>query len=345
MPSAAPITQPATPPVSLPDGIEIFAAGTRTADDGTVHTITEADLAACVAAYDPAVHEAPHTVGHPKSNAPAYGWISRLAVENGVLKIAEHKQVEPQFAELVDAGRVKKRSASFYHPTDPTNPKPGIWYLRHVGWLGAQPPAVKGLKDVQFSEGDAERAINFSEPVTTTQESDDMSLQEQLAKAQADLAAANEAAAKAKADADAANKAKADAEAKTASFAEKAKADRRAGFVSFAEAQMQVGRLLPKNKDMAVATLEALADAKPVEFSEGGVTTKVSPVQWLQDLIANAEPVVSFGEFAGGKVLSGAGQAKGKSDAEIDQAAQTYMRQHKVDYAEALTAVTVSFTN
>ena len=336
----------ANPPAkatTLPAGIEIFAAGTRTADDGSVHTITEADLAASVAAYDPAVHEAPHTVGHPKHNAPAYGWISRLAVENGVLRIAENKQVEPQFAEMVDAGRVKKRSASFYHPTDPTNPKPGVWYLRHVGWLGAQPPAVKGLKDVQFSEGDAVGAINFSEPVTT-QEPDDMSLQEQLAKAQADLAAANEATAKAKADADAANKAKADAEAKSASFAEKAKADRRAGFVSFAEAQVQGGRLLPKDKDMAVATLEALADAKPVEFSEGETTTKVSPSQWLQDLIAGSKPAVSFGEFAHGKVPI-AGQAKGKSDAEIDQAAQAYMRQNKVNYSEALSAVTTSFSN
>jgi hypothetical protein len=299
-----------------------------------------------VAAYDPAVHEAPHTVGHPKHNAPAYGWVKRLAVQGGVLTIAENHQVEPQFAELVASGRVKKRSISFYHPKDPVNPKPGIWYPRHVAWLGAQPPAVKGLKDVSFSEGDAQGAVCFSEPVTTTQEPDDMSkeLQEQLAKAQAELAAANEATAAAKAEADAANKAKADAEAKTASFAEKAKADRRAGFVSFAETQVQGGRLLPKDKDMAVATLEALADAQPVEFSEGSTTTKVSPAQWLQDLIANAKPAVSFGEFAGGKA-PGAGQAKGKSDAEIDLAAQSYMRQHKVNYSEALTAVTASFSN
>ena len=38
------------------------------------------------------------------------------------------------------------------------------------------------------------------------------------------------------------------------------------------------------------------------------------------------------------------GAAKGKSDAEIDQAAKAYMRQHKVDYSEALGAVTSSFT-
>ena len=97
---------------------------------------------------------------------------------------------------------------------------------------------------------------------------------------------------------------------------------------------------------MVVATLEVLADAQPVEFAEGDTTRKVSPAQWLQDLITKAQPAVSFGEFApghaAGQVQTGA--AKGKSDAEIDQAAKAYMRQHKVDYSEALGAVTSSFT-
>ena len=137
------------------------------------------------------------------------------------------------------------------------------------------------------------------------------------------------------------------AEAATASFAEKARADRKAGFVSFAETQVEAGRVLPKDKAMVVATLEVLADAQPVEFAEGDTTRKVSPAQWLQDLIAKAEPAVNFGEFAGGRIASQSqpGAAKGKSDAEIDKAAQDYMRQHKVNYSEALTAVTASFTS
>ena len=94
---------------------------------------------------------------------------------------------------------------------------------------------------------------------------------------------------------------------------------------------------------MVVATLEVLADAQPVEFAEGDTTRKISPAQWLQDLIASAKPAVNFGEFAGG-AMAATGSAKGKSDAEIDQAAKAYMRQHKVDYSEALGAVTSSFT-
>lgn len=31
---------------------------------------------------------------------------------------------------------------------------PGVYYLRHVGFLGAQPPAVKGLKPVEFADAE-----------------------------------------------------------------------------------------------------------------------------------------------------------------------------------------------
>ena len=136
------------------------------------------------------------------------------------------------------------------------------------------------------------------------------------------------------------------AQQQAASFAEKARAERQAGFVSFAQAQVQSGRILPKDEAMLAATLGLLADAQPVQFSEGGTTTKVAPVQWLQDLVATGPKVVSFGEFAGAThhTPGGAGSARGKSDAEIDTAAQAYATAQKVDYAQALKAVTASFT-
>ncbi len=343
-----PHIQPA-PPALLPDGIEIFRAGQHTDDAGVMHHFSDADLDGMATSYSPALREAPLTVGHPKDNLPAYGWVKAVQrTAAGTLCITPH-QVEPQFAEMVQSGRFKKRSASFYPPHAPNNPTPGKWYLRHVAFLGAQPPAIAGLKDIQFSEGDQVGAVNFSETVTTPQEPNDMdkTLQEQLAAAQAQLAAEKAAREKAEAEAATHKQAATDAQAQATSFAEKARADRKAGFVSFAQAQVQAGRLLPKDQDMAVATLDALADAQAVEFAEGNNTRKVSPAQWLQDLIAGSQPAVSFGEFAPGNVArqSHAGAAKGKSDAEIDKAAKDYARQHKVDYAEALTAVTTSFTS
>jgi len=52
---------------------------------------------------------------------------------------------------MVNKGRYKKISASFYSPNYPFNPAPGSYYLKHVGFLGAVPPAVKGLGDARFS--------------------------------------------------------------------------------------------------------------------------------------------------------------------------------------------------
>lgn len=113
----------------------------------------DAELRAAAAAYDPALHEAPIVVGHPKQDAPAYGWVAGVEYADGKLT-ARPAQVDAAFAELVGAGRFKKVSASFYKPDAAANPKPGAFYLRHVGFLGAQPPAVKGLKAIEFADGE-----------------------------------------------------------------------------------------------------------------------------------------------------------------------------------------------
>lgn len=131
--------------------IHIFRAGSHTAMQGQTIAFDEADLAASAAAYDPTKHEAPIVVGHPTADAPAFGWVQSLAAEGRDLN-AMPRQVDPAFAEAVSKGRFKKVSASFYQPDSPHNPVPGVYYLRHVGFLGAQPPAVKGLNPVQFAD-------------------------------------------------------------------------------------------------------------------------------------------------------------------------------------------------
>lgn len=143
---------------------QIFKPGAHTSAGGQALTFSEADLEATVRAYDPTVHEAPIVVGHPKDNHPAYGWVGKLDFADGVMSV-EPKDVDPAFAEMVQAGRFKKRSASFYAPDAKANPVPGVYYLRHVGFLGAQPPAVKGLKDVAFT--DEEGCIEFADAWVT----------------------------------------------------------------------------------------------------------------------------------------------------------------------------------
>lgn len=141
--------------------IQIFKSGKHTAMSGVALSFSEADLKATVAAYDPAKHEAPIVVGHPKHDDPAYGWIGKLSFADGSLE-AEPVQIDPAFAEMVDKGSFKKISASFYAPDSPSNPVPGCFYLRHVGFLGAQPPAVKGLRNPEFADTE-QGVVEFSE--------------------------------------------------------------------------------------------------------------------------------------------------------------------------------------
>ena len=141
--------------------IEIFKAGKRTDANGLEVEITTADLQNAVNAYDVNFHESPAVIGHPKHNAPAYGWVKRLELDGDVLK-AEFDQIDPEFAEMVEKGRFKKISSSFYLPDSPNNPCPGNLYLRHVGFLGAMPPAVKGLRNPEFADNE-QGVVDFSD--------------------------------------------------------------------------------------------------------------------------------------------------------------------------------------
>ncbi len=141
--------------------IEIFRTGRHTPMEGAAILFSEADLAGMVAAYDPALHRAPIVIGHPATDAPAYGWVDGLAVSGDRLQ-AKPAELDPAFVEIVRAGRYRTVSAAFYPPDSPHNPKPGAYYLRHVGFLGAHPPAVKGLRPVSFAGGD-EGVLVFAE--------------------------------------------------------------------------------------------------------------------------------------------------------------------------------------
>jgi hypothetical protein len=121
--------------------IEILQTGTFHDSSGTEQTFTEADLEAIASSYDPTVHEAPVVIGHPINTAPAFGWISRVFKEGEKL-FCELKDLVPEFVDAIKSGLYKKRSISLY--PDRT--------IRHLGFLGAVPPAIKGLADIQFSE-------------------------------------------------------------------------------------------------------------------------------------------------------------------------------------------------
>jgi hypothetical protein len=152
------------------NSLHIFRAGTHIdGASGKPVTLTAADIVASAAAYDPIKHEAPIVIGHPDDTAPAYGWAKSLTASGENLN-AEPQQVNPAFAELFNAGSYKKISSSFYAPDAANNPVPGVWYLRHIGVLGAVPPAVKGLQQASFSDK-AAGVVEFADWSLDTQAS------------------------------------------------------------------------------------------------------------------------------------------------------------------------------
>ncbi|HEG4374016.1 MULTISPECIES: peptidase [Klebsiella] len=144
--------------------LAVFAPGTHTAMDGRTITFTPEDCIDLANSYDPSVSEAPFVIGHPSLTAPAYGWAERFEYRDGIVYAAP-RQVNPAFAEAFNAGSYKKRSLSIYQPDSPGNPKPGHFYARHVGFLGAVPPGVKGLPDAQFAEASGDNGpLEFALP-------------------------------------------------------------------------------------------------------------------------------------------------------------------------------------
>lgn len=87
--------------------------------NGVRFDFSEADLAATVKAYDPALHEAPLVIGHPKHDAPAAGWVKSLTGDAQGLT-AEPQQVDPAFAELLAKHSFKKSRRPSITPMPPT---------------------------------------------------------------------------------------------------------------------------------------------------------------------------------------------------------------------------------
>lgn len=169
MPQAKPT--PASPAVQSGALLHIFKPGRWTTMAGECIEFSQADLQATARAFNPRVAKAPLVIGHPATDDPALGWADALvANERGLF--ARPSRVDPAFAESVRAGRYGTVSAKFYRPTDPKNPTPGVWYLRHVGFLGAAAPGVKGLDDPQFASAE-DLCVCFQEGVTFS-EWDDM---------------------------------------------------------------------------------------------------------------------------------------------------------------------------
>lgn len=323
--------------------IEIFTSGKHTDNAGVARPFSDADLAASAAAYDPALHEAPLVIGHPKTDAPAYGWVQRLLAQSGRL-IAIPAQVRAEFSEQVEAGAYKKVSASFYPPESPRNPKPGVWYLRHVGFLGAQPPAVKGLRPIEFD--DADDAVVIDVEFGETPDAKPKPEPDPEPEPTQETAVSPEEIAALKAQNEALSK-----QNETLLAAQtKAAADARAAeHAAFAEKLIGEARLAEADKDRIVAIANVLHPAgAPVEFGEGETSDTLYKkfTGFLESLPARVEfsEKATRERAAGDKKDDDADAVEYAENSDPDRVAldkkiRAHMKAHAVDYLTAARAV------
>lgn len=277
-----------------PPRIPFFKPGDLTAHDGRQVSFSAADLQEIVDSYDPALSRAPMVVGHPDLDKPAYGWAKALTVEDGLL-VAEGDQVEAQFAQMVNDGRFPNRSASIYLPNSPGNPKPGSHYLKHIGFLGAAPPAIPGLPAVQLAAADG--ALSFSFGTADLSPTVEPSMPEKNPNPAAPDPAVNFAQREAQLDARAqALQARED----------KFKADQlqaeRAVAVNFAQSLVTAGKLLPAEQDSIVELIMVLpGNDAPVSFSQAGATVSKPAREMFREFLGALPERVDYAEKSQGK--------------------------------------------
>ena len=138
--------------------IHIFSPGTQTSAQGVTREFTSGDLQQVANSYNADLHEAPIRIGHEDNDkVPSWGWVKQVKLKGEDL----YAEVEfsPLMEDYVKNGLYRKVSASFYAPESKINPDPGSWSLRHVAMLGAQPPAVKGLKGFAYAEESVDEGV------------------------------------------------------------------------------------------------------------------------------------------------------------------------------------------
>lgn len=253
--------------------IEIFRPGKFKAMNGTEVSFSAEMLKDIAESYDPKVYQAPLVIGHPKVEDPAYGWVKNLSFSGERLS-AEPEAVVEEFASLVSARRYQNVSASFFTPEHPANPKPGKYYLKHVGFLGAVPPAVTGLKTVSFADND-DKVVEFSFEVPEEEKTAEKQSEDRTA----EFAAREESLLQ-----------------REKAVAEKEKQMRRLEFGSFVDERIKEGKVLASNRDGIVDFMEALDGLEPASFA---AEKKVTPLEFFQNLMKNNPKVVEFGEIAG----------------------------------------------
>lgn len=130
--------------------VQIFKVGNHTDSAGKTSEWTADDVNKIATLYNERVatqinNEAPIVKGHPKTDDPAFGWAKELKLDGDILK-ARIEFTDSEFEQEVKDKKYKNISIALNNDLN----------LRHIGFLGAVPPAVKELEAPEFNENQNE---------------------------------------------------------------------------------------------------------------------------------------------------------------------------------------------
>ena len=296
--------------------------------------------------YDPSFCEAPITLDH-EQKGPAYGWVDKLKEEDGMLK-ASFKDLSDDLKEFVNKGKYKKISVEIYRELEGKKP-----YLKAVSFLGASIPQVKGMKPVEFKEGESETYIFETEvsdetPENTTEEIESLkNTIKDLEKQVADFKekAQNKETIKdlktqvknlnvelAKFKDQAANK---DELAKELQDLKTTIRDK--DFNEFIDSKISAGILTPANKDAVLSILQDLDNVKKFDESSNSINQ-------FKEFISALPKQVEFDEIAQKNAKKKTEEELKYADAdeeslEIFKQAQTIAQEENISFREALLKI------
>lgn len=252
----------------------ILKTGKFTDSKGNEHEFTREKLDKICENFEKVHKNVPICVGHPVSGAPAYGWLDKVKRVGDDL-YCTFKDVQKEFAEAVNKGLFKNRSISLDKDLN----------IRHLAFLGAQAPAVKGLEDFCFEADENAADIEFSdfadaetldmlfgktpEPAAKTPEPE--KTDDELEKVKKELSEQTQ---------------KAEELAKELETErEKAKIK---DFEDFAAGAVENGNILPKHKNGIVNILLAADRFKTFDFADAG---EKDAVQSVKDFIGELKAI------------------------------------------------------
>lgn len=265
--------------VALPRPIEIFYAGDHTSSSGAAVSVKDGELETAVRLFNQSNRLLPLVAGHPHDDAPAYGYATKLDVQGGRVRIAEARNLDPVFQQIVNSGELNSVSVKLRLSGHPDNTT-GVPEFLHVGFLGRSLPALDQLTEAAFAAANPHEVLVMSTaPATAT------SHDAEFAATMAGLEAQRSEIARQKAD----------LETQQAEFA------RARGIEPKMEALVREGKLLPGEKSGFVDLLSRLPESFEVEFSSPEGVKKMGGAAFLEQFLGGLKPRVEYGEISAPK--------------------------------------------